>query len=496
MVYKYNIIFLKLLIILTIISNLKCRNDINISKPKFLNENLTILKLSKGYKITLHKDRFEFNSTKKSSLSSGEYFAFQTNKKIFYKNIKIINSLNKRKHKLIFKLYINNVFWGIYQTNESIKINKKVISIKIIYLKTENENIYNAWDISSTYKFIKRNKKSTIKRPKLEIIFVNKNKFNSLNFFSSKKNRFAKIKPNIKYKLFPKNITTSIITNKKSELVTESSFIFNSDGSFQVHQLEASKKSKKINKDFFYEGNWNVKKIKNETVLELSGYISGYFSENKNKYIESELFNCKPIIKNNILISNGTLSSFNLDIPESSLVNIKEFTPNIVVEMPYSTANNFTGVKLYPCNKCYLRYKVVKDIIKVNKAANKLNYKLKFFDCYRPFYVQAIMFKKFPVKGYVADSIGGSVHNRGSAIDVTIVDNNSNELDMGTEFDNLSYKSNHNYKYFSDTILNNRLMLKNIMIENNFVPINSEWWHYNHKNARDFRKLNLNFPCK
>ncbi len=163
--------------------------------------------------------------------------------------------------------------------------------------------------------------------------------------------------------------------------------------------------------------------------------------------------------------------------------------------MPYSTEKNFTGVKLYPCNKCYLRYKVAKDLIRVNKVANKLNYKLKIFDCYRPFYVQAIMFKKFPVKGYVADSIEGSVHNRGSAIDITITDNNDNELDMGTEFDALSYKSNHNYKYFSDTILNNRLMLKKIMIENNFVPINSEWWHYNHINARGFKKMNLNFPC-
>ena len=106
------------------------------------------------------------------------------------------------------------------------------------------------------------------------------------------------------------------------------------------------------------------------------------------------------------------------------------------------------------------------------------------------------MFKKFPVKGYVADSIGGSVHNRASAIDLSITDMQGNEIDMGTNFDDLSYKSNHSYKYFSDTILNNRLLLKRIMMKNNFTPINSEWWHYNHINGRLYKKSDLDFPCQ
>jgi D-alanyl-D-alanine dipeptidase len=36
---------------------------------------------------------------------------------------------------------------------------------------------------------------------------------------------------------------------------------------------------------------------------------------------------------------------------------------------------------------------------------------------------------------YVADPAKGSIHNRGGAVDITLVDANYNELDMGTPFD-------------------------------------------------------------
>jgi len=496
MFYKYNTNFINLIIIFIIILNLNCKKKSNKHCGKAITKNLTILDFSKNYNLSSRKDKFIFVNHSKSRILTGGIFSFKTKNAILYKSIVISNLQKQKKSSLTFKLYVNNKFLGKYNKNDSIIINKKVFSFKIIFIKTGNEKIYNAWDENYTYKFIKNNKQQINNRLKIELFSYNNSQYNNVVFFRTKKNKFSILKYKKENILFPKTVSISIITNKKSQFITENTFSFNSNGSFYIHQLEASKNNLKIQKDFFYEGNWRIRKYNFKTILELSGYISGYFANNKNKYFETEFYNSKAIIEETKIISNSLLSSFNVELPEASFVNIKEFTKNVIVEMPYSTENNFTGIKLYPCNRCYLRYKIVKDFIKANNDLNKLNYRIKIFDCYRPFYVQAIMFKKFPVKGYVADSIGGSVHNRGGAIDLTITDNKANEINMGTSFDDLSYKSNHNYKYFSDTVLNNRLLLKKIMIKNNFLPINSEWWHYNHKNARVFKKTNIDFPCK
>ncbi|MBN2757506.1 MAG: M15 family metallopeptidase [Bacteroidales bacterium] len=368
--------------------------------------------------------------------------------------------------------------------------------MKILFIKTGNEKTIKAWDENFNYKFIDINNLESIKQLNIELFFNNTQKYNQVSLFKTGKNKFSKSKFKRHINAHNQNYRYNINTNKKTNIVTESSFIFNSDGSFKIYQLCASKNEKKIKTELFYEGNWIAKKLEKGFLLEMSGYISGYFSENNKKYINSEFYNLKATFIDNKLIFKNLLNNFNIDFPNSSLISINELAQNIIVDMPYSTTKNFTGLKLYPCNKCYLRYKVAMDLLKANNMFNKLNYKIKIFDCYRPFFVQAIMFKKFPISGYVADSIWGSIHNRAGAVDLTITDNAGNELNMGTKFDELSYKSNHNYIYFSDTILKNRRFLKKIMMENNFVPINGEWWHYNHINAREYSKLNDNFPCQ
>ena len=96
----------------------------------------------------------------------------------------------------------------------------------------------------------------------------------------------------------------------------------------------------------------------------------------------------------------------------------------------------------------------------------------------------------------MADPVGGSIHNRGTAVDLTLVDSTGKELDMGSQYDELSIRSNHGYIGFSDTILQNRKLLRETMNACNFVTIRLEWWHYNHQFARKYPKINDKFPCK
>jgi D-alanyl-D-alanine dipeptidase len=125
----------------------------------------------------------------------------------------------------------------------------------------------------------------------------------------------------------------------------------------------------------------------------------------------------------------------------------------------------------------------------------KKGYKIKFFDCYRPLDIQKKMWKIVSNPSYVADPSKGSIHNRGGAVDITLVDSNGKELDMGTAFDFFGVEASHNYPNLSQEVKANREFLKRIMTENGFDSFDSEWWHYNLKSALKDKVSNVKWKC-
>jgi D-alanyl-D-alanine dipeptidase len=93
------------------------------------------------------------------------------------------------------------------------------------------------------------------------------------------------------------------------------------------------------------------------------------------------------------------------------------------------------------------------------------------------------MWKIMPDDRYVGNPYGnGSVHNKGAAVDLTLVDAQGQELDMGTGFDHFGREAHHAYKELAPQVLENRKLLKQSMENGGFLPITSEWWHYFYKN--------------
>ena len=182
-------------------------------------------------------------------------------------------------------------------------------------------------------------------------------------------------------------------------------------------------------------------------------------------------------------------------VNDTSFVNIKEYSKDFVYDMKYATVDNFLKSKVYDCAECFLRLKTVKAVIEANKAFMKMGYRIKFFDCYRPLDVQKKMWKIVSNPAYVADPSKGSIHNRGGAVDITLVDFKGNELDMGTTFDFFGVEAGHNYINFSPEIIKNRLLLKQIMLSNGFNFFDSEWWHYNLKAALNDKISNTKWSC-
>lgn len=182
-------------------------------------------------------------------------------------------------------------------------------------------------------------------------------------------------------------------------------------------------------------------------------------------------------------------------ISDTTFVNLEDYSKEFVYDMKYATSDNFLKDKVYECSECYLRLKTVNALIKANKKAIKKGYRIKLFDCYRPLDIQKKMWKIFPNAKYVANPAKGSIHNRGGALDLTLVNKNDKELDMGTPFDFFGKEAGHAYKGLSIIQLENRKLLKRIMQSSNFNAIKSEWWHYNLKGAKIDSVSNFRWNC-
>ena len=161
------------------------------------------------------------------------------------------------------------------------------------------------------------------------------------------------------------------------------------------------------------------------------------------------------------------------------LVQIKDIDESIVVDLKYASEDNFTRKKIYPAAVCLIRKETGTKLVKVNEELKKHGYTLKVWDAYRPPYVQKILWETTPDKRFVANPYnGGSKHNRGSAVDVTLVDRSGREVAMPTGFDDFSSKAYRSNKNISKEVKDNLELLTTIMKKHGFTTINSEWWHY------------------
>lgn len=175
----------------------------------------------------------------------------------------------------------------------------------------------------------------------------------------------------------------------------------------------------------------------------------------------------------------------------TQLIDIRSVNPNILLDIRYATQNNFTRIRLYRAARCLLRASVARKLSLVQQDLEKRSLGLKVYDCYRPLSVQRRMWRFFPNPRYVANPAIGSRHNRGAAVDLTLVDRNGNELEMPTEFDNFTVRAHRNYRGGSYRSRQNRQLLKSIMEKHGFNSMPTEWWHFDADGWRNFSILDL-----
>lgn len=163
----------------------------------------------------------------------------------------------------------------------------------------------------------------------------------------------------------------------------------------------------------------------------------------------------------------------------------------VLIDLRYGTTNNFVGENMYgDFQQAYLHRLAAEKLFLAIKFLKEEHphYKLIIFDALRPRSVQYLLWNK--VKGtaeeiYVANPKSGSVHNYGFAVDLSVVNEKNTELDMGTPYDNFTELAHPEFEEkflkegkLTQTQINNRLILRKVMVRAGFAPLTHEWWHF------------------
>ena len=170
-----------------------------------------------------------------------------------------------------------------------------------------------------------------------------------------------------------------------------------------------------------------------------------------------------------------------------SLIDISPPEFDLVIALAYATADNITGKPFYRTDARPYLHPAAAECLEVAVAlARPLGYRLKIFDAYRPVEGQWALWNACPDPEFVADPAKGGPHNRGVAVDLTLVDAGGRELDMGTAFDAITPLSHHGRTDVPLEAQRNRLLLLGLMTAAGFEFYTNEWWHYQLFKARGY----------
>lgn len=180
--------------------------------------------------------------------------------------------------------------------------------------------------------------------------------------------------------------------------------------------------------------------------------------------------------------------------PKKELVDLADFIPNVVLDIRYATTNNFTGERIYELPMAYARRPVAEGLRKAQREFNALGLGLKIFDAYRPYGATVKFYEVYRDTTYVASPYRGSRHNRGCAVDVTLIDLRSGEeLRMPTAYDSFNRNAWPSTPIKDDEARKNRELLIKVMQKYGFRVNSSEWWHFDFIGYRKYEILDIDF---
>ena len=180
--------------------------------------------------------------------------------------------------------------------------------------------------------------------------------------------------------------------------------------------------------------------------------------------------------------------------PEKELIDLEKYIPGLVLDIRYATSNNFTRERIYNLAKAYARKPVADALKKIQRDLKEQGLGIKIFDGYRPYKATVKFYEVYRDTTYVASPYRGSRHNRGCAVDLTLIDlKTGEELKMPTEYDSFRKEAWPSTPMSDPLIRKNRQRLIDVMEKHGFKVTGSEWWHYDFKGWNNFEVLDIDF---
>lgn len=193
--------------------------------------------------------------------------------------------------------------------------------------------------------------------------------------------------------------------------------------------------------------------------------------------------------------------SFEKELLSKGLIDIQQVDSTIKIDLKYAGTDNFMKSNVYgEFKKGYLQRDAALKLVEANRLLkkNRPDLSLLVLDALRPRHVQQKMWSLLqgtPMQRYVANPRSGSMHNYGCAVDITIVNQNGARLDMGTPVDHFGKLSEVRLENtflkqgkLTEQQVENRRLLRQVMVSAGFNPIPIEWWHFEAFEKKFIRK--------
>jgi D-alanyl-D-alanine dipeptidase len=183
---------------------------------------------------------------------------------------------------------------------------------------------------------------------------------------------------------------------------------------------------------------------------------------------------------------------------EPELVEVTKLDSTIRLDIHYATIYNFMHRQVYTQARAFLQRPAAEALARVNRLLHEEGYGLVIFDAYRPWSVTKRIWDLATdadrEKNFVANPREGSKHNRGCAVDLSLFDlKTGSEVVMPSGFDDFSERAYPTYPGGTSESRRLRDLLRHAMETQNFEGSNEEWWHFNYRDWREYRRLNIPF---
>ncbi len=181
---------------------------------------------------------------------------------------------------------------------------------------------------------------------------------------------------------------------------------------------------------------------------------------------------------------------------EADLIELTKLDNSIKLDIRYAREDNFVGKAVYPEARAFLQRPAAEAVVRVHKLLNKEGLGLVIYDGYRPWAITKLFWEVVRVdqRQFVADPAKGSRHNRGCAVDLSIIDLKTGKpIPMPSDYDEFNERASPDYKGGTEEERANRDKLRRLMEAEGFTVNASEWWHFDYNDWQQYAIYDIAF---